>query len=403
MTDPVQDIIDRLEPLWCRRCHSFFRAQDGHCPRCGPLRPGSASPNGAEPAVEREPTSWLPVDLTDALAGLDTPAPELWQRTDGTGLLYRGRVHWFHGESESCKSWAAQHAVAQVLGADGHVLYIDFEDDERGVVARLLAMSVPADAIAKRFTYLRPDEPLMDRRGRTTSGGLDFLRVIDGDLALGPWDLAVVDGVTEAMTVEGLALTDNADIATWLRRVPSRLASAGASTVAIDHVTKGREDRGRYAIGGQHKLAGVTGAAYAFTAHRPFARARGRESVTGTVSVDVVKDRPGHVRGRALGGRIAVLELTSWPDGGVSAALAPADAETADLGLAVAILAHLELYDGASMRNIEDGVPGKAITVRECLKWLAHEDRAWIAVEQKGRSHLHWLTEEGREQLGGSR
>lgn len=406
----VDAFVASLDPIYCRKCHGFYHPSEGACPRCGPAHTtGTTAPDesdtleveGGEPV--REPTSWLPVDLTDALAGLDTPGPELWQRTDGTSLLYRGRVHWFHGESESCKSWAAQLAVAQVLDAEGHVLYIDFEDDERGVVARLLAMSVDGDAIAKRFTYLRPDEPLMDSRGRVTGGGVDFARVVAGDLTTGPWDLAIVDGVTEAMTTEGLALIDNADIATWLRRIPRRLASANAAVVAIDHVTKSRDERGRYALGGQHKLAGVSGAAYSFTTLRPFARARGAENATGAVSVDVVKDRPGHVRGLAVeGGKIAVLSLTSYPDGGVSAALAPAGADPApDLAFAVTILSHLALYDGSSMRQIEDGIEGRSSAIRSCLKWLASEERAWITVEQKGRSHLHWLTEEGREQLGG--
>jgi AAA domain len=400
------DIVNRLDPLYCRDCGGFYQAAEGYCPRCGPAHapPNRPKPvdNGDETSDEREPTTWLPVDLTDALAGIDTPAPQLWTRTDGVPLLYRGRVHWFHGETESCKSWAAQQAAAQVLDADGRVLYIDFEDDAPAVVARLLAMSVAADSIAKRFAYLHPDEPLMDQRGRTTGGGLDFLRVINGDLA-GPWDLAVVDGVTEAMTIEGLALIDNADVATWLRRVPKRLAlDDNIAVVCIDHVSKGRDERGRYAIGGQHKLAGLSGAAYTFTGLRPFARARGAESVTGTVSVDVAKDRPGHVRGRAVGNRIAILSLTSYPDGGVSAALTPpSDEPPPDLALAVAILAHLRLYDGSSMRQIEDGVEGRATSIRSCLKWLAADERAWIRTEQRGRSHLHWLTDAGREQVGG--
>ena len=35
------------------------------------------------------------------------------------------------------------------------------------------------------------------------------------------------------------------------------IAAAGAAVVLIDHVAKDKEKRGRYAIGAQHKLAGV--------------------------------------------------------------------------------------------------------------------------------------------------
>ena len=88
-------------------------------------------------------SSWRPVDLTDALAGVDIPAPTMLARTDGIRLVYAGRTHVFAGESESCKSWAAQIGCSQVMGEGGDVLWIDFEDDERGVVARLLALMVP--------------------------------------------------------------------------------------------------------------------------------------------------------------------------------------------------------------------------------------------------------------------
>lgn len=404
MTDAAHEqIVADLPPIYCRRCHSFYAASEGFCSTCGPPH-DDAPPNGRrpvpEPEEERAVTTWEPLDTADALDGSEPPAAEIWRRTDGVPLLYRGAMHWFHGESESCKSWAAQLACAQVLNGGGRVLYIDFEDEVRSVVHRLLAMAVDRDAIAKRFCYVRPDEPLEDGRGRITAGGVDFARLLGGEFVEATWDLVIVDGVTEAMTVEGLDLGSNADIAVWLRRVPVRLAALGAAVVMIDHVTKSREERGRFAIGGQHKLAGVTGAAYTFSALRPFYRTTD-EPVTGTVSVGIVKDRPGYVRRYARDGKIGTLELTAYPDGGVSAALVPADADPApELELAIRVLEHLELYDGATSRNIEDGVGGKAVTLRSCLKWLAHDDRRWITVEPKGRSHLHWITGAGREQLG---
>jgi hypothetical protein len=400
--DEIHAIVADLPPIYCRRCHGFYAAAERHCPTCGPPHTDAPS-NGARPELETKPTTWETMDMTDALDGVDPPAADLWLRTDGVPLLYRGAMHWFHGESESCKSWAAQLATAQVLNSGGRVLYIDFEDDVRSVVHRLLALAVHRDTIAKGLSYVRPDEPLEDGRGRITAGGVSFARLLDGEFTDGAtdWDLAVVDGVTEAMTIEGLDLNSNADIATWLRRVPVRLAALGAAVVMIDHVTKSRDERGRFAIGGQHKLAGVTGAAYTFTALRPFYRTTD-EPVTGTVSVGIVKDRPGHVRRCARDGKIGTLELTAYPDGGVTAALVPAVVEPApELSLAIRVLEHLELYDGATMRNIEDGVPGGSHQLRSCLKWLAHEDRAWVVVEQKGRSHLHWITDAGREQLGG--
>lgn len=189
----------------------------------------------------RTETSWRPIDLTDALAGVDVPAPTMLVRSDGVRLIYAGRTHVFAGESESCKSWAAQIAASQVLNEGGDVLWIDFEDDERGVVARLLALLVPREVIATRFVYLRPEEPLRTRDGRHTAGDVDFSEV----LALREWSLIVIDGVTEAMVTEGLDLISNGDVATWSRLLPKRCADTGAGVVMLDHVPKATDNRGR--------------------------------------------------------------------------------------------------------------------------------------------------------------
>ena len=71
----------------------------------------------------------------------------------------------------------------------------------------------------------------------------------------------------------------------------------------------------RFALGGQHKLAGLTGAAYKFTTAKFFTRATGTEPVVGRVIITVEKDRPGYVRGRTDEGRVGQLVLTSYPDG----------------------------------------------------------------------------------------
>jgi hypothetical protein len=353
----------------------------------------------ANPVDEgREPSSWRLVDLTDALAGIGTPPPDLFARGDGIHLLYRGKTHWFQGESESCKSWAAQVAVAQVLGDGGRVLYIDFEDDAEAVVGRLLALAVDPVAIRARFGYVRPEEPLFDDRGRATGGLVDLLEILDSTEEAGRFDLVVIDGVTEAMTTEGLDLLSNADIAVWLRRLPKRLANTGAAVVCIDHVTKNAETRGRYSIGGQHKLAGVTGATYVFTAERPLSRAD-HDPVTGVINMRVEKDRPGFVRGKSAEGKVAVLELTAYPDGGVSWRLiAPADDATTPappIALLRRITDYLVTYDGISGRQIAENVEGKTDTIRAALKWMA--DHGWVTVKKVGSTQEHWLTDAGRE------
>jgi hypothetical protein len=349
-----------------------------------------AKVNGQPPP--RESTTWQPVDLTDALNGVDVPPPTILARTDSVCLLYPGRTHGFAGESETCKSWVAQIASAQVIQAGGDVLWIDFEDDDRGVVSRLLAMMVDRTVISAHFVYVRPEEPLRNKAGAWTAGGVDF----DVVLASRPWALIVIDGVTEAMVTEGLDLNSNSDIATWSRLLPKRCANTGAAVAMLDHVPKSTDNRGRYAIGGQHKLAGLTGAQYVFEVERPFSRAT-HDPVIGVIKISVTKDRPGHVRTHAREGVIARMELTSYPDGGVTVALLAPEQSTSplDLILATRIAEYIDVYERSSQSAIEKTVQGNTNSIRATLKSMV--ESGWVYVEPRGQSHLHTLTETGKD------
>ena len=84
----------------------------------------------------------------------------------------------------------------------------------------------------------------------------------------------MIDGVTEALALEGLDMASNQDVAELLQ--PARRGRSHGPAppcCSIDHVTKDREARGRYAIGAQHKLAGVD-VAYRLDVVQPFGRGR---------------------------------------------------------------------------------------------------------------------------------
>jgi hypothetical protein len=345
------------------------------------------------PDEEPEPTSWVPVDLVGALDATDIEPPAILERSDGLCLLYTGRVHAFQGESESLKSWAALLACRQVIQGEGSVLFVDFEDDARGVVSRLQALGLRREEILARFVYIRPDEPLRTRHDEATGGAEDLRRVLAGRR----FALAVVDGVTEAMTAEGLELISNTDVAIWMRRLPRHLARTGASVVVIDHLTKDRTNQGRYSIGAQHKLAGLDGAAYKFQLVHYFSRATGSEPVDGRAVITVEKDRPGYVRGRTIDDKVGMLHLTAYPDGGVSGSIEePTEGGESDRKVIERILAYLSVYDGSSLRGVEANVDGKGTAIREALRWMTDPIRGLVRVELKGCAHLHWLTEAGR-------
>lgn len=250
-----------------------------------PPPPGASEPPG--PSQGREEagesgsgSSWLPVALDDYLDGThDPPLPELLRRSDGVGMLYPGRVHWCHGESESGKSWVAQIATVEVLAGGGRVVYLDFESTPDEVLARLLLLGADPEVLRERFHYTAPQ----------VSSDKD----VKGFAALlgGCYGLVVIDGVTESLGLYGTSSNDSDEVTAWGRKLPRRIArKTGAAVVCIDHVTKSEEGRGRYPIGSQAKVSLLDGCAYVV---EPKDLAPGK---AGWLIVRVGKDRAGQVR-----------------------------------------------------------------------------------------------------------
>ncbi|MBI3214737.1 MAG: AAA family ATPase [Mycobacterium sp.] len=200
-------------------------------------------------------------------------------------MLYPGKLHTIASESEAGKTWLALAATAEELRQGTSVLYIDFEDDEGGVVGRLLALQVDPKMIRQNFHYVRPTEAL--------GGGMNLLDLQSLILQHCP-AIVVIDGITEAMTMHGLDPSNNKDIATFGRILPRRLADAGPAVVCLDHVPKAPDTRGRYAIGGVHKLNGLDGAAFILENREPFGI-----GLTGRSTILIAKDRPGQLRKHA--------------------------------------------------------------------------------------------------------
>lgn len=229
-------------------------------------------------------SSWAPIDLSAILDGSYVPEePSLMPRTDGATLLYPGRVHTFQGESESGKSMVAQAETARILTGWGRAVYIDFESDASVVVGRILMMGAAREQVASGLLYLRPGV----RPHATGEDRAAFERLLTGR-----FDLAVIDGVTEAASVFGVASKDNDEITAWNRAFARPLAQqTGAAVIQVDHVTKDSESRGRFAIGAQAKMSALDGAAYVVEVKEPLGR-----GLRGVVVLRVAKDRPGAVR-----------------------------------------------------------------------------------------------------------
>lgn len=232
-------------------------------------------------------SSWEPVDLTKVLeGGWSPPRPTVGARTDSVGLFYPGKVHTVSSETEGGKSWLALSAAVDVMLAGGDVVYFDFEDDENTHVQRLRALQVNDDTIAKHFHYFAPLEPL--GTGSIRDQLIEHIRTPRPPLAF-------VDGVTEAMVLHDLNPNDNKEISRFGKILPRLLSKLGPAVACLDHVTKAREGRGRYALGGVHKLNGLDGAAYVLENRTPFGI-----GLTGRSTIKIAKDRSGQLRRHAL-------------------------------------------------------------------------------------------------------
>jgi len=322
-------------------------------------------------------TGWERVDLGPVLAGeIVTVEPSMLKRTDGVALLYPGKAHAFNGEPESLKSWVVQVGAAEVLLDGGVVMYLDFEDGPEGVAERMRALGVPVDALVERFHYHRLDQPLT----------LEARAVIYGEIEAAGATLGVIDGVTEAMALCGLDPYGNSDVAKFWAALVRPVVKTGAACALIDHVIKDREGRGRWAIGAQHKMAAVDGAAFMVECTKPFGR--GRDGVT---RITITKDRPGHLRRHAVGGVMAELYLRSDPDGGVFADLRPpvSTDEWRPTALMERVSKYVEANPGVSKNTVVGSLKGSRTHLTVALQWLVTD--GFIGVEE-GPRRTHQLT-----------
>lgn len=252
------------------------------------------------PPEQRDPlrdrlNSWEAVDLVPYLdRPLDPPMPDLLQRTDGLCLLYSGCINSIYGSAGGGKTLIALTLAAEIVGNGGTVLMVDFEDQPRNTLSRLLSLGTNPDALRNgHFIYVAPEEPIgrmqVNRWGHqeATEGGLKALETFSAAVRRADPSMVIVDGVTTLYGIHGLNTNDATAtdvVGRWLRGLTDYYRR---TVVLIDHTGKGSQP-GSQPMGSQHKVAMVQGVAlHLQTIARP---ARGRR---GTGRLYVGKDRPG--------------------------------------------------------------------------------------------------------------
>lgn len=306
--------------------------------------------------------------------------PTMFVRTDGQALLYPGLTHSFAGEPTAGKTMISLIAVAQVLAAGGRAGMLDYEGNRRIVGSRLRALGVDAEAVAERFYYLRPpkiDASISDELGRTFA-----------DLGC---DLMIVDGVARGIARQGGNEDTAADVLSWIDLAVKPLTDAGAAVVMLDHVTKAKEGRGRWARGSGAKLGEIEGAAYTIEAVQPWSRTR-----PGKAHVRLDKDREGIVG--TEGSLVAVVSFMPTADG-LSAKVQPPD--TGEMECEAAVVDFLHTIPCASQKGVLDGVREQQrarslagfrdAAVIDVLEQLVASGRVRETRQGRGKSNLYEL------------
>jgi hypothetical protein len=338
-----------------------------------------------------EESSWKPIALKDYYDGLfAAPVATILKRTDGNGLIYTGRVHSIYGESESGKSWVAQIASAEMLKDDKKVIYIDFESDPSDVVGRMKSLGVSRANLLQYFTYIRPDGP--------RDADDPYWQAI---LESGSAELIIIDGVTESLTMWGGETKDNDAITRWMRIFPRTVATAsGAAVVLIDHITKNAETRGRFAIGGQAKLATIDGAAYLVEPLEALAPGR-----VGSLTMRVTKDRPGYIRkiagmwrksDRTQEAAVFVIDSTRpLMQYAITVPLIEDELEAnKEFKKSKEIVEFVHNHPGCTRRLIQEGVAGSKDAIGERISDLI--TGGWIDNKGNDRSFILYITDLGK-------
>ena len=328
-----------------------------------------------------ERTTWWPHDITRMVAGdiPDEPAPAYLARSDGHRLFYAGKINGLIGESESGKTWVALMAVTQALAIGEPVLYLDFEDTAAAIISRLQLLGATPAHLAT-FSYISPDEHF----------GVMQHRDLSEHVAATQPRLVILDGYNAAMTMLGLNLIDNTDIYKFALTLLRPLKKTGAAVVTIDHVTKNKEGRGAFAIGGQAKRSDVDGCALLVEVIQPFGK-----GMAGKLRLTVSKDRPGQVRAVSTGAKnagMAHIDSTSgistrgWIE---SPDLRPAieRGPFRPTGLMEKVTRYLQTCaEPASGKNVETSVGSKAEHVRAAVAALVTE--GYVKIENGPRNAL---------------
>lgn len=316
------------------------------------------------------------VELLDQGGGVTQP-PDILTFNSATGLFYSARLNAVIGEPESGKSWLALAATAEVASSGGRVLYLDLEDTPDGILERLTALGLSRDELL-RITYAKPDTKVQLQRLMGWATEEDF-------------KLAIIDSFGGFLAMLRVDSMNNDAVARAQQEHLFRLSNSGTCVVLLDHVTKSQEGRGRYAIGAQAKLSGVSGANITARMVTPLGRGR-----TGEIALTAGKDRTGHLRQRT--GVVTVSSSDSSVTMDFSWGEPSGEVVSRQAMLMERISSYLEdLGQPASKGQVEKAITGNSASKREAIRVLVQE--GYLSEEERGQAKMLTLIRPYRSEI----
>ena len=180
--------------------------------------------------------------------------------------------------------------------------------------------------------------------------------------------VVVIDSYEGALFLHGLKPNESDAIEAFHQLVVRPLMAHGAAVILIDHVTKDKEQRGRFSVGSQRKL-GVTDVHLGLDMVKPFGRGR-----QGIATIETKKDRPAYLP-RPKAGELTITSdpLTGSIDWAIKLSSGDDD-EFRPTVLMERVSRHLE-GQGApvSQRTVKQDVEGKDRHLAEAIRILIDE------------------------------
>jgi hypothetical protein len=312
-----------------------------------------------------------------AAEGFKREMPTLCQYDDGRFLLYERRVNEIHGEPGVGKTNIALCICGEVMQDGLHVLYLDPEDNAKGIGARFVALGGRPQDLAERMHYVENPEPA------------EFA-------ALHAWArqhkpaLVVLDGLAEALAAEGLSEDKPAEVLQFFRERIRPFTDAGCAVLISDHVAKDALSRGRWPRGSGAKMGRYDGVMYEAKLEKAYS-----PDIDGLVRLIVAKDRNGGVG--PVGCVVTDLHFAHDAEGRADIRFDQPQEKTREQWKPTTLMEKISRFledKGPQTKTILRGL-GKHSYVDQAVSLLMQDGN--MVVEQKGAARLHGIVKPFRE------